>query len=127
MPTINFCNDAVEGVCQVELTENEGEIYLFSKSEIVDDRIHIILQGTIYVEDAKGITEKLVALIEAGQTRLLIDLSQVEYIDSSGLGMLIRIQKIAVRNGGNVVLKGVQGLVRELFEMTRLTALFNIQ
>jgi len=127
LPTINFCNDAVEGVCQVELTENEGEIYLFSKSEIVDDRIHIILQGTIYVEDAKGITEKLVALIEAGQTRLLIDLSQVEYIDSSGLGMLIRIQKIAVRNGGNVVLKGVQGLVRELFEMTRLTALFNIQ
>ena len=107
--------------------ENEGEIYLFIKSEIVDNRIHIILQGTIYVEDAKEMTEKLVALIEAGQTRLLIDLSQVEYIDSSGLGMLIRIQKIAVRNGGNVVLKGVQGLVRELFEMTRLTALFHIQ
>ena len=107
--------------------ENEGEIYLFIKTEIVDNRIHIILQGTIYVEDAKEMTEKLVALIEAGQTRLLIDLSQVEYIDSSGLGMLIRIQKIAVRNGGNVVLKGVQGLVRELFEMTRLTALFNIQ
>ena len=107
--------------------ENEGEIYLFIKSEIVDNRIHIILQGTIYVEDAKEMTEKLVALIESGQTRLLIDLSQVEYIDSSGLGMLIRIQKIAFRNGGNVVLKGVQGLVRELFEMTRLTALFHIQ
>ena len=107
--------------------ENEGEIYLFIKTEIVDNRIHIILQGTIYVEDAKEMTEKLVALIESGQTRLLIDLSQVEYIDSSGLGMLIRIQKIAVRNGGNVVLKGVQELVRELFEMTRLTALFNIQ
>ena len=107
--------------------ENEGEIYLFIKTEIVDNRIHIILQGTIYVEDAKEMTEKLVALIESGQTRLLIDLSLVEYIDSSGLGMLIRIQKIAVRNGGNVVLKGVQGLVRELFEMTRLTALFNIQ
>lgn len=107
--------------------ENEGEIYLFIKSEIVDNRIHIILQGTIYVEDAKEMTEKLVALIESGQTRLLIDLSQVEYIDSSGLGMLIRIQKIAVRNGGNVVLKGVQGLVRELFEMTRLTAIFTIQ
>ena len=107
--------------------ENEGEIYLFIKSEIVDNRIHIILQGTIYVEDAKEMTEKLVALIESGQTRLLIDLSLVEYIDSSGLGMLIRIQKIAVRNGGNVVLKGVQGLVRELFEMTRLTALFTIQ
>lgn len=107
--------------------ENEGEIYLFIKSEIVDNRIHIILQGTIYVEDAKEMTEKLVALIESGQTRLLIDLSQVEYIDSSGLGMLIRIQKIAVRNDGNVVLKGVQGLVRELFEMTRLTALFHIQ
>ena len=87
--------------------ENEGEIYLFIKSEIVDNRIHIILQGTIYVEDAKEMTEKLVALIESGQTRLLIDLSLVEYIDSSGLGMLIRIQKIAVRNGGNVVLKGV--------------------
>lgn len=107
--------------------ENEGEIYLFIKSEIVDNRIHIILQGTIYVEDAKEMTEKLVALIESGQTRLLIDLSLVEYIDSSGLGMLIRIQKIAVRNDGNVVLKGVQGLVRELFEMTRLTAIFTIQ
>lgn len=107
--------------------ENKGEIYLFIKSEIVDNRIHIVLQGIIYVEDAKEMTEKLVALIEAGQTRLLLDLSQVEYIDSSGLGMLIRIQKIAVRNGGNVVLKGVQGLVLELFEMTRLTAIFTIQ
>ena len=58
---------------------------------------------------------------------LLFSGSLVEYIDSSGLGMLIRIQKIAVRNDGNVVLKGVQGLVRELFEMTRLTALFHIQ
>ena len=96
-------------------------------SEIADNRMQIILRGTIYVEDAKEMTEKLVALIEAGQTRLLIDLSQVEYIDSSGLGMLIRIQKVAVRKGGNVVLQGVRGLVQELFEMTRLTAIFTIQ
>ena len=89
MPAIIFCNEAVKAVFRGNLMENEGEIYLFIKSEIVDNRIHIILQGTIYVEDAKEMTEKLVALIESGQTRLLIDLSQVEYIDSSGLGMLI--------------------------------------
>ena len=93
----------------------------------VDDQMNIILAGSIYVEDAKELREKIADLIEKGQINLLFDLSQVDYIDSTGLGMFVSINKQAQKRGGSIMLKGLQGLVKEVFELTRLTKVFEIQ
>ena len=90
-------------------------------------QVQVFLSGNLYVEEVKEIKETLTTLVKDGQKNFLIDLSQVDYIDSSGLGVLVFIQKKALQNGGSVKVKGLQGIVKELFEMTRLTKVFEIQ
>lgn len=94
---------------------------------VIDNNVLVSLSGSIYVEEAAQIRESLISYIEKGHKTFLIDLSEVDYIDSSGLGTLVAIQKRALQNGGSVVIKGLKGLVKDLFELTRLTKVFEIQ
>lgn len=90
-------------------------------------QVRVLLSGRIYVEVATTIREKLFPYIDQGYKNFLIQLSEVDYIDSSGLGVLVALQKKAVQNGGGVSIQGLHGHVKELFELTRLTRVFNIQ
>ena len=94
---------------------------------VTDTNVLVSLSGSIYVEEAAQIRESLIGYIEKGHKTFLIDLGEVDYIDSSGLGTLVAIQKRALQNGGSVVIKGLKGLVKDLFELTRLTKVFEIQ
>ncbi|BBB91184.1 MAG TPA: STAS domain-containing protein [Methylomusa anaerophila] len=94
---------------------------------LLNDQVHVSLAGSIYAGEAAAIREKLVAYIDKGHNQFVIRVDQVDYIDSSGLGMLVAIQKRAVQNGGGVIIKGLRGIVKELFELTRLTKVFEIQ
>jgi anti-sigma B factor antagonist len=94
---------------------------------VVNGQVHVSLAGSLYVEGAAGLREKLLEYIQSGYRDFTVDLKGVDYIDSSGLGVLVAIQKRALQNGGRVIIKGLQGTVKELFEMTRLTKVFDIQ
>lgn len=95
--------------------------------KVTDKHVMVSLSGSIYVEEATRLRESLIGYITQGHNTFVLDLSDVEYIDSSGLGTLVAIQKRARQNGGNVIIKGLKGLVKELFELTRLTKVFEIQ
>ena len=79
------------------------------------------------MEEAAALRETLLGYIEKGHNTFLIDLESVDYIDSSGLGTLVSIQKQALQHGGGVTLKGIHGLVKDVFELTRLDKVFKIQ
>ena len=79
------------------------------------------------MEEAAALRETLLGYIEKGHNTFLIDLESVDYIDSSGLGTLVAIQKRAMQNDGSVVIKGLHGLVKDLFVLTRLDKAFEIQ
>lgn len=70
-------------------------------------------------------TEAL-ALIAEGQRHLAFDLRFCGYIDASGLGVLVAIAKHAREAGGHVTLIGASDEQRELFDLTRLTPLFQM-
>lgn len=94
---------------------------------VQDGQLVVTLDGSLYVEEAAILRERLLEYIHTGQRDFVVDLKEVDYIDSSGLGVLVAIQKRALQNGGKVVIRGLRGTVRELFEMTRLTKVFEIQ
>jgi anti-sigma B factor antagonist len=89
--------------------------------------VDVRLSGSCYVEDAGELRETLVKAAEEGGADFHFDFSGLDYIDSSGLGVLISIQKRAAKNGGKVHVTGLQGLVKELFELTRLVKVFEIE
>lgn len=95
--------------------------------QVANGNVNVVLKGKIYVDEATMLREEIFPLIEKGQKQFVFHLSDVDYIDSSGLGVMVAIQKRALQNGGGVIIKGLFGSVKELFELTRLTKVFEIQ
>ena len=100
---------------------------MIMETRMAGNQMQVVLTGSIYVEEAAEIRGKLTSIIDKGQISLFIDLSQVDYIDSTGLGMLVSIHKRVLLRGGSIKIKGLQGLVKEVFELTRMTKVFEIQ
>ena len=100
---------------------------MIQETTVVENQVLVNLSGCIYVEEAAQLRESLVGHIDKGHKTFIIDLGGVDYIDSSGLGTLVSIQKQALQHGGGVTLKGIHGLVKDLFELTRLNKVFDIQ
>ena len=95
--------------------------------QIENGHIMVLLAGAIYTEDAEKLRGELQEYLAQGYSRFLIDMEQVDYLDSAGIATLIALHKGAGRQGGRVTLRGVNGLVKELFEITLLTEVFEMQ
>lgn len=89
-----------------------------------DNTVRITVQGHLYVEDATDLKGALFDHIGDGRHNFIFDFSGLDYIDSAGLGLLISIQKRVVPMSGKVTVLGAKGLVREVFELTRLDRIF---
>ena len=69
--------------------------------------------------------QAVVGTVQAGERRLVLDLSQVEFLDSSGLGALVSILK-SLGSQGAMAVCGAQGAVLSLFKLTRMDKVFAI-
>lgn len=69
---------------------------------------------------AATMRERLHAVVQAGQLRLVVDLSRVETVDSTGLGALISGLKAARKNGGDLRIVKPNESVRVMLELTSL-------
>lgn len=76
--------------------------------------------------NSADLREKLLALLEEGGQHLVVDLSHVGFIDSSGLGALLSGFKTSNLRSGSLVLAGLQPRVQSMFELTRLHRVFEI-
>ena len=94
---------------------------------INNGQVIVTLVGSMYVEEAAILREKLIAFMESGHKEFIIQLNKIDYIDSSGLGVLVAIQKRALQMKGGVILTGASGIVKELLELTRLNKVFTMQ
>ncbi len=65
-------------------------------------------------------------MFEEGRKDILVDLKDVRFIDSSGLGALVSGFKNAISHQGNLKLSSLQPQVKSMFELTRLHRVFEI-
>lgn len=68
---------------------------------------------------------KVKNLINEGHTTIILDLSNVGFLDSSGLGAIVSSFQ-ALNGQGEFILCGVQGAVASLFKLTRMDKIFKI-
>jgi len=87
----------------------------------------VFLKDKIYVSDASLLRNDLLEIIGQGITDLRMDLSELTYIDSSGLGTLVAINKHTKEKSGRLVLTGAQGLPFDLIKRTRLDNVFVVE
>lgn len=69
---------------------------------------------------------RVMDLINQGNNFFLLDLSEVEFVDSSGLGAMISILKTLKLNNGDIVLCDLNSAVLNLFNLTRMNNVFKI-
>ena len=84
------------------------------------------LKGEIDLHVSPIVTASLNAMIEKKPDRMVIDLSDVSYIDSAGLAALIQAMQKVEAYGGKFFLVGLQETVRSIFEISRLDQVFQI-
>src|SRR5436309_16105577 len=91
------------------------------------DRSNVLpLKGEIDLHVSPSVTASLNAMIEKKPEHLVVDLSDVTYIDSAGLAALIEAMQKVEGYGGKFSLAGLQETVRSIFEISRLDQVFQI-
>ncbi len=93
-----------------------------------DGRVTILtVNGDLVVGDPESTFKKtVIRLLEGGQMNLLVDLRGVGFLDSSGLGALVRALTSSQKEGGQTKLLHAGPQVRRLLEMTKLDSVFEM-
>jgi anti-sigma B factor antagonist len=76
--------------------------------------------------ETNDLREHVKALLAAGKKKLVLDLAEVSYIDSSGLGTLVSLFTSATSAGAQLKLVQVSGRLHELLVTTKLLTVFDI-
>ena len=86
----------------------------------------VVLGGEVDLYTAPELKQELHRLVAEGATRVVIDMTQTTFIDSTTLGVLLSVVKRVRPEGGTVVLVCPDRNVRRIFEITLLDRVFPI-
>jgi anti-sigma B factor antagonist len=90
------------------------------------DRTVVAVGGEIDVYTAPKLREQLVDLVNAGRYHLVVDMEGVEFLDSTGLGVLVGGLKRVRAHDGSLRLVCTQERILKIFRITGLTKVFPI-
>jgi anti-sigma B factor antagonist len=89
------------------------------------DVIILDISGRIVLGDgSKQLSSKITELVDAGSKNILLNLAEVTYVDSSGLGEMVSSYTKVTNAGGRLKLLNCQPRITELLKMTRLHTIF---
>ena len=94
--------------------------------KIKDFNVLTILEERVDAHNSGELKTYLLQLIENGENRIIIQLGNVRFIDSSGLGALLSGNKNIALKAGRLILSNIQKQVLSMFELTRLNRIFEI-
>jgi anti-sigma B factor antagonist len=86
----------------------------------------LAVTGELDVATAPRLRQEAVRLTSSGNHRLVIELSGVGFLDSTGLGVIVGILKRTRTHGGELALAGAEPQVRKVFEITRMSDILPI-
>lgn len=86
----------------------------------------LAFHGQITVENAGEMRKTLRDALRASRTNVCVDLSDVSYIDTSGVATLMEAARIARKQGQQLILAGLHDQPRHFLEVTHLDHLFDV-
>jgi anti-sigma B factor antagonist len=97
-----------------------------SEEELDEKTVQLRVRGEIHATTAPEFSERLNDAIATGKTGVILDLTGVEFIDSTGLSVLLNGLRRVTRVRGTMVLACANPTVLRLFEITKLDSTFEI-
>jgi anti-sigma B factor antagonist len=86
----------------------------------------LTLQGEIDVYTAPRLRQAIIDLVEGGERNIVVDMEKVDFLDSTGLGVLVGGLKRVKTREGNLSLVASQEKILKIFEITGLDKVFPI-
>jgi anti-sigma B factor antagonist len=100
------------------------ELSLATRS--VSERTVLEIGGEIDVYTAPRVRERLVEILDGGQKHLVVDLRRVDFLDSTGLGVLVGIHRRLRSGAGSLTLVCPHEKLMKIFRITGLDTVFDI-
>jgi anti-sigma B factor antagonist len=92
---------------------------------LVGDVVLLDLQGKILIgEGDDQLREAVTKLADSGKTKILLNLAEVPYVDSAGLGEIVRCYTTVSRKGGKLKLLHLTKKIQDLLAITKLLTVF---
>jgi anti-sigma B factor antagonist len=124
--TLHFFGLAFPGIrSKLSLIPQERVLVNFSVSVRQSDGIALVeVMGRLTSFEAKAFREMIHDLVKQGQTNIVLNLSALDYLDSSGIGELVRNYMTVVKKGGAMKVVGLAPRVEEILKVTQLYQVF---
>jgi anti-anti-sigma factor len=84
------------------------------------------IEGQVDLASIADLDSAITALIAARPVRVVLDLSQMTFISSLGIGSIVNLRNALVRHGGSVLVAAPQPMVAEAFRRVRLDDLLAV-
>jgi anti-sigma B factor antagonist len=103
---------------------NPGELHVTVSGDAQQCEVRLL--GELDMSTAPQFSEELLRLAEAGSPKITVDLSELVFIDSTGLSVLIAALKRLRQQGGDMALRSPSPSTRKVLEITGLHEVFSI-
>lgn len=92
----------------------------------VGDVVIVDVSGKITLGDGgdMALRDKVRSLVQQGQKKVLLNLGEVSYMDSAGLGEIVQSYATVTKNGGSLKLLNVTKRIKDLLSITKLLTVF---
>ena len=95
--------------------------------EETDDGIHVLrADGGINGQNASQLIDDVLAAVESGAVRIIVDCQDLEIISSSGLSTLLTLHNRIRTRGGDVKVAGIRHAVAQVLRLTRLDVVLEV-
>lgn len=108
--------------------QGKTPLQMHTSTRQVGDVVVVDISGRITVGEGNVMLRDIIReLADKDNKKIVLNLGEVGYIDSSGLGELVKTHTTIHNKGGELKLANLNKRVHDLLQMTRLSAVFNIQ
>jgi anti-sigma B factor antagonist len=90
------------------------------------DKSVVTLRGEIDVYTAPRLRQAIIDLVDAGATDIVVDMEKVDFLDSTGLGVLVGGLKRVRLKEGSLAIVANQDKILKIFDITGLNKIFSI-
>jgi len=92
-----------------------------------EGKVKAVISGRLDTTNAEDFGKLIAPLMDGGKYDIELDTDKLEYISSSGLRMMLTLLKSVKYSGGSLKILNMKPAIREVFDMTGFSKLFNIQ
>jgi anti-sigma B factor antagonist len=91
-----------------------------------NDETTLVVRGSLDINSAPALAEEIDKIVATRPSKVVVDLSMLDLIDSSGVAALVKLYKGARSAGGAMTISGARDQPLAIFKLLRMDKVFNL-